>query len=85
MGLIGILLGLGLLILLAYRGWSVLLLAPAAALVAAVRCDTSRIRTTLSTITRRPARCQEAGVEHHRRPHPRPLKLGYIPTPLLTH
>ena len=35
MGLIGILLGLGLLILLAYRGWSVLLLAPAAALVAA--------------------------------------------------
>jgi H+/gluconate symporter-like permease len=34
-GLIGILLGLGLLIALAYRGWSVLLLAPAAALVAA--------------------------------------------------
>ena len=28
---------------------------------------------------------QEAGVEHHRRPHPRPLELGYIPTPLLTH
>ena len=25
------------------------------------------------------------GVEHHRRPHPRPLELGYIPTPLLTH
>jgi hypothetical protein len=35
MGLIGILLGLGLLIWLAYRGWSVLLLAPAAALFAA--------------------------------------------------
>jgi H+/gluconate symporter-like permease len=35
MDLIGILLGLGLLIWLAYRGWSVLLLAPAAALVAA--------------------------------------------------
>jgi len=35
MGLVGILLGLGLLVLLAYRGWSVLLLAPAAALVAA--------------------------------------------------
>lgn len=35
MGLVGILLGLGLLIWLAYRGWSVLLLAPAAALVAA--------------------------------------------------
>ena len=35
MGLIGILVGLGLLIWLAYRGWSVLLLAPAAALVAA--------------------------------------------------
>ena len=35
MGLLGILLGLGLLIWLAFRGWSVLLLAPAAALVAA--------------------------------------------------
>src|SRR5215470_13963679 len=35
MGLIGILVALGLLIWLAYRGWSVLLLAPAAALVAA--------------------------------------------------
>jgi len=35
MGLVGILLGLGLLVWLAYRGWSVLLLAPAAALVAA--------------------------------------------------
>ena len=35
MGLGGILLGLGLLIWLAYRGWSVLLLAPAAALLAA--------------------------------------------------
>src|SRR3974377_1236032 len=34
-GLFGIVLGLGLLIWLAYRGWSVLLLAPAAALVAA--------------------------------------------------
>ena len=37
MGLLGILLGLGLLVWLAYRGWSVLLLAPAAALVAAAR------------------------------------------------
>lgn len=36
MGLFGILLGLGLLIFLAFRGWSVLLLAPAAALVAAL-------------------------------------------------
>jgi H+/gluconate symporter-like permease len=35
MGLFGILLGLGLLIALAFRGWSVLLLAPAAALLAA--------------------------------------------------
>lgn len=35
MGLFGILLGLGLLIWLAFRGWSVLLLAPAAALIAA--------------------------------------------------
>ena len=35
MGLLGILLALALLILLAYRGWSVLLLAPAAALLAA--------------------------------------------------
>jgi H+/gluconate symporter-like permease len=35
MGLIGIFLALGLLIWLAYKGWSVLLLAPAAALVAA--------------------------------------------------
>jgi H+/gluconate symporter-like permease len=35
MGLLGILLALGLLIWLAYRGWSVLLLAPAAAILAA--------------------------------------------------
>src|SRR5262249_22411428 len=35
MGLLGILLGLSLLIALAFRGWSVLLLAPAAALIAA--------------------------------------------------
>jgi H+/gluconate symporter-like permease len=35
MGLLGILLGLSLLMWLAYRGWSVLLAAPAAALVAA--------------------------------------------------
>src|ERR1700728_5131683 len=35
LGLLGILLGLGLLIALAFRGWSVLLLAPLAALVAA--------------------------------------------------
>ena len=35
MGLLGILLGLGLLVALAFRGWSVLLLAPAAALIAA--------------------------------------------------
>ena len=35
MGLLGILLALGLLVWLAYRGWSVLLLAPAAALIAA--------------------------------------------------
>jgi H+/gluconate symporter-like permease len=36
LGLLGILIGLGLLIWLAFRGWSVLLLAPAAALVAAL-------------------------------------------------
>ncbi|MET0348912.1 MAG: GntP family permease, partial [Rhizobacter sp.] len=36
MGLLGILLGLGLLIWLSYRGWSVLVLAPAAAVIAAV-------------------------------------------------
>src|SRR3974377_1436879 len=35
MGLVGILIGLGLLIALAFRGWSVLLLAPIAGLVAA--------------------------------------------------
>jgi H+/gluconate symporter-like permease len=35
MGLAGILIGLGLLIWLAYRGWTILLLAPAAALIAA--------------------------------------------------
>ena len=35
MGLLGILLALGLLVWLAYRGWSMLLLAPAAALIAA--------------------------------------------------
>ena len=35
MGFLGILLGLGLLIWFAYRGWSVLLLAPVAALIAA--------------------------------------------------
>lgn len=35
MGLLGILVGLGVLIWLAYRGWSILLLAPAAALIAA--------------------------------------------------
>ncbi len=35
MGLLGILIALGLLVWLAYRGWSVLLLAPAAALIAA--------------------------------------------------
>lgn len=36
LGLLGILIGLGLLILLAFRGWSVLLLAPLAALIAAL-------------------------------------------------
>src|SRR6202012_3056963 len=35
-GLLGILVGLGLLIALAFRGWSVLLLAPLAALIAAL-------------------------------------------------
>ena len=35
MGLLGILVALGLLIWLAYRGWSILLLAPAAAILAA--------------------------------------------------
>jgi hypothetical protein len=34
-GLLGILIGLGLLVWLAFRGWSVLLLAPIAAVVAA--------------------------------------------------
>ena len=36
LGLVGILIGLGLLIWLAYRGWSVLLLAPLAAMVTAL-------------------------------------------------
>lgn len=36
MGLLGILLGLGVLIWFAYRGWSVLLLAPIAAAIAAL-------------------------------------------------
>jgi H+/gluconate symporter-like permease len=35
-GLLGILIGLGLLIAFAFRGWSVLLLAPLAALIAAL-------------------------------------------------
>ena len=35
MGLIGILAGLAFLMLLAFRGWTILLLAPAAALIAA--------------------------------------------------
>src|SRR5262245_61256690 len=35
MGLIGVLLGLGVLIWLSFRGWSVLVLAPAAAMIAA--------------------------------------------------
>ena len=35
MGLFGILLGLALLVWLAFRGWSILLLAPGAALIAA--------------------------------------------------
>ncbi|PKQ04079.1 MAG: transporter, partial [Alphaproteobacteria bacterium HGW-Alphaproteobacteria-10] len=35
MGLLGILLGLGLLMFLAFRGWTILLLAPMAALIAA--------------------------------------------------
>ena len=38
-GLIGILIGLGLLMWLAFRGWSVLLLAPLAVLAAAVDVD----------------------------------------------
>src|SRR5499433_4327169 len=36
MGLVGILLGLGVLVWLSFRGWSVLILAPAAGLIAAV-------------------------------------------------
>src|SRR5690348_4686042 len=36
MGLLGILIGLAFLVLFAFRGWSVLLLAPAAALIAAL-------------------------------------------------
>ena len=44
MGLLGILLALGLLIWLAYRGWSVLLLAPAAALIAAAVCARAAAR-----------------------------------------
>ena len=40
MGLIGILIALGLLIWLAYRGWSILLLAPAAAILAAALAGT---------------------------------------------
>ncbi len=36
MGLFGILLGLGILIWLSFRGWSVLVLTPAAALIAAL-------------------------------------------------
>jgi hypothetical protein len=36
LGLLGILIGLGLLISFAFRGWSVLLLAPLAALIAAL-------------------------------------------------
>jgi H+/gluconate symporter-like permease len=36
MGLLGIFIGLGLLIVFAFRGWSVLLLSPAAALMVAL-------------------------------------------------
>ncbi|HWX05868.1 MAG TPA: GntP family permease, partial [Bradyrhizobium sp.] len=39
LGLLGILIGLGLLISFAFRGWSVLLLAPCAALIAALFSD----------------------------------------------
>ncbi|MGB8511739.1 MAG: GntP family permease, partial [Pseudolabrys sp.] len=39
MGLVGILVSLGLLIWLSFRGWSVLLLAPAVALLAAALAD----------------------------------------------
>ena len=45
-GLLGILVALGLLIWLAYRGWSVLLLAPAAALLAAASSPASRCLRT---------------------------------------
>ena len=41
MGLLGILLGLGLLIWLAFRGWSILILAPVAALIAALAAGES--------------------------------------------
>ena len=43
MGLLGIQIALGLLIWLAYRGWSVLVLAPAAALAAAAASFTAKI------------------------------------------
>src|SRR5262249_55153170 len=43
MGLLGIVLALGLLIWFAYRGWSILLLAPAAALVAAAAAREPRL------------------------------------------
>ena len=50
MGLVGILVGLGLLVWLAFRGWSVLLLAPAAALIIvlaiAIYSPARRIGTT---------------------------------------
>ena len=44
MGLVGILVALGLLIWLSYRGWSILLLAPAAAVLAAGSLVRPRVR-----------------------------------------
>ena len=63
-GLLGILVALGLLIWLAYRGWSVLLLAPAAALIAAAfresRCSLVGRRPlweVLRSLLRNSSRC----------------------------
>src|ERR1700760_5167732 len=55
MGLLGILIALGLLIWLAYRGWSILLLAPAAAILAAALAGGTRLSALEETVIARAA------------------------------
>src|SRR5262245_26753037 len=74
MGLLGILLALGLLIWLAYRGWSVLLLAPAAALVAAAIAREPLLAHWTQTFMGSAAQCIAQCV----RPFPRGGRCGEL-------